>query len=57
MREGQIALFTGAVYGAMHTLSGHPLDTIKTKMQLETRYSGMSAVKVARSMVQEFGMR
>ena len=57
MREGQIALFTGGVYGAMHTLSGHPLDTIKTKMQLESRYVNMNAIKVAKSMVQEFGMR
>ena len=27
--EAQLALFTGSLYGATHTLSGHPLDTIK----------------------------
>jgi hypothetical protein len=57
LREGQIALFTGGVYGAMHTISGHPLDTIKTKMQLETRYVKMNSVQVAKSMMQEYGIR
>ena len=57
LREGQIALFTGSVYGAMHTISGHPLDTIKTKMQLEPKYLDMNAFKVTKSMVQEFGIR
>jgi hypothetical protein len=34
VREGQIALFTGAIYGAVHTVTGHPLDTIKSNMQI-----------------------
>lgn len=33
-REAGLALFTGGLYGASHTISGHPLDTIKSKMQL-----------------------
>jgi hypothetical protein len=35
LQEGQIALFTGSIYGAVHTITGHPLDTIKSKMQLQ----------------------
>jgi hypothetical protein len=57
LREGQIALFTGGVYGAMHTISGHPLDTIKTKMQLESKYSKMNSIQVAKSIMKEFGIR
>ena len=28
-REGAIGIFTGALYGVTHTLSGHPLDNAK----------------------------
>ena len=34
-REMILALFTGSIYGATHTLTGHPLDTIKSKMQVQ----------------------
>lgn len=34
VREAQIALFTGSIYGAVHTVTGHPLDTIKSNMQV-----------------------
>ena len=34
------AVFTGAIYGAVHTLSGHPLDNIKAKMQLDVNCHG-----------------
>ena len=37
IQEGAIALFTGTLYGAVHTLTGHPLDTIKSKMQLQVK--------------------
>ena len=57
VREGQIALFTGSIYGAVHTLTGHPLDTIKSKMQLQLKYSKMNALGVARGIFQEFGLR
>lgn len=57
LREGQIALFTGGVYGAMHTLSGHPLDTIKTKMQLELKYAKMNSFQVAKGMMHDYGVR
>lgn len=39
VREAQIALVTGAFYGSVHTLTGHPLDTIKSKMQLQVNVS------------------
>ena len=31
-REAQLGLFTGGIFGATHTISGHPLDTIKSRM-------------------------
>ena len=49
-REGSIAIVTGAVYGVVHTLSGHPLDNIKTALQLDKRYIGLSAAAAARRM-------
>jgi solute carrier family 25 (mitochondrial carnitine/acylcarnitine transporter), member 20/29 len=57
MREGQLALLTGSIYGAVHTITGHPLDTIKSKMQLQAKYSNLSAVSTARDMFREFGFR
>ena len=30
LREAGLSLFTGGLYGATHTISGHPLDTIKS---------------------------
>jgi hypothetical protein len=32
IKELAIMLFTGSIYGSANTLTGHPLDTIKTKM-------------------------
>ena len=37
------AVFTGAIYGAVHTLSGHPLDNIKAKMQLDVNCHGTNS--------------
>ena len=57
LREGQIALFTGCIYGSVHTITGHPLDTIKSNMQLEAKYKGLSASGVAKDIFKEFGIR
>lgn len=32
-KEGLLSLISGTVYGAASILVGHPLDTVKTKMQ------------------------
>ena len=44
------AVFTGACYGAVHTLSGHPLDNIKAKLQLDVNYHGKSMWSAIRQM-------
>ena len=46
LREGQIAVFTGALFGATHTISGHSLDNWKAACQLDGRYA---AKKYARN--------
>ena len=50
LREGGIALVTGALYGVVHTVSGHPLDNIKAAMQLEKPMHGRSVAGVTRAM-------
>jgi solute carrier family 25 carnitine/acylcarnitine transporter 20/29 len=32
LREGLITTVTGIIFGATNTLTGHPFDTVKTKM-------------------------
>ena len=49
-REAVLGLFTGSIYGATHTLTGHPLDTIKSKMQIQTGFTTSSAFEVARKI-------
>lgn len=39
LREGQIAVFTGALFGATHTISGHAFDNWKAACQLDSRFS------------------
>ena len=50
LREGTIAVVTGAVYGCAHTLSGHPLDNLKTSLQLDPALHGLSPLAAARRM-------
>lgn len=50
LREGAIAMFTGAIYGSVHTLSGHPLDNIKAKLQLDPLYHGKSSLGAVQKM-------
>lgn len=57
MRETQLALFTGVLYGAAHTISGHPFDTIKAKMQIEPAYSKDGALSAAKRLYGLEGMR
>ena len=37
-REFMLAAFSGVLYGSSNTLVGHPMDTIKTKMQAQHEY-------------------
>lgn len=56
-REFQLGVFGGALYGASHTISGHSLDNIKARLQLDPNYSKLSAVAAARKIVAEHGLR
>ena len=55
-REGQIALLTGAIYGVAHTLSGHPLDNLKARLQLDRSLHGSSAPAAARHLWRTEGL-
>ena len=57
LREGGIAIFTGATYGAAHTLSGHPLDNIKAKLQMDSSFHGKTLAGTVRQMWAEGGSR
>lgn len=52
-KEGLAAMITGTLYGVTNALVGHPLDTIKTKMQVVSEYHGLSmrntALKIHKS--------
>ncbi|KAJ9453756.1 Mitochondrial substrate carrier family protein G [Diplonema papillatum] len=37
-KEGLISLATGTLYGATNTLTGHPMDTVKCKMQAQSGF-------------------
>lgn len=38
LREGGLALGTGILYGATNALVGHPMDTVKSKMQAQSGF-------------------
>ena len=39
-KEALYSLITGFLYGGTNTISGHPFDTVKTKMQAQTKHMG-----------------
>ena len=43
-KEGLLTMISGSVYGASSTIVGHPLDTIKTKLQAQREYMGEATV-------------
>lgn len=56
-REAALALFTGGIYGASHTISGHPLDTIKSKMQISGgEFKNANAFTTARIIMEREGL-
>ena len=44
-KDGAITLFCGVFYGVTSTLTGHPLDTVKTKMQAQKSHMALSSAK------------
>ena len=56
LREGAIGIATGALYGTVHTISGHPLDNIKAAMQLEKSMHGLSPFAATRAMFKRDGI-
>ena len=56
-REAQLALFTGTIFGATHTVTGHPLDTIKSKMQIQSGYQNMNSFQVTAKIYSTYGIR
>lgn len=56
-REYLIAVFTGGLYGAVHTISGHPLDTVKTRMQLDRGYFGVGTYGAIAKLWKTEGIR
>jgi solute carrier family 25 carnitine/acylcarnitine transporter 20/29 len=55
-REFLLASFGGALYGASHTLSGHPLDNLKTAMSLDPAYRNLSSLQSARLLYRTHGL-
>lgn len=55
-REFLLGVMGGAIYGAAHTLSGHPLDNLKAKMQLDPKYFSLGTPAAARTLFAEAGV-
>ena len=39
-KEALYTLITGFLYGGTNTITGHPFDTVKTKMQAQNKHMG-----------------
>jgi len=55
-KEGLAALISGVIYGVSNVLAGHPLDTIKTKMQVVSEYAGKSAMQSGKHILKTEGL-
>mmetsp|Transcript_77149 Transcript_77149/g.154673 ORF Transcript_77149/g.154673 Transcript_77149/m.154673 type:complete len:282 (+) Transcript_77149:133-978(+) len=56
-REFLLGIVGGAIYGGSHTLSGHPLDNLKTRLQLDKNYRGLSTFEASHKLWAETGVR
>jgi solute carrier family 25 carnitine/acylcarnitine transporter 20/29 len=56
-KEGLAALITGVCYGISNVLVGHPLDTIKTKMQVMPEYKTKSMFSAIGNLFAKEGVR
>ena len=44
-KEAFAALIGGVAYGVINTIVGHPMDTVKTNMQIEPSYKGKNMIQ------------
>ena len=56
-KEGLITLGTGVLYGGTSVLVGHPFDTIKTKMQVQTGFENRTMMRSFVKTVKDLGLR
>jgi solute carrier family 25 carnitine/acylcarnitine transporter 20/29 len=56
-KEGLAALITGVTYGISNVLVGHPLDTIKTKMQVLHEYKSHSMFSSIKNLFLKEGIK
>ncbi len=54
-QEAWKGLFCGTLFGMTSPLIGHPLDTVKTKMQAQTSYMAGSATRTLLNVVKHEG--
>ena len=45
VKDGALTMASGIFYGATSTLTGHPMDTIKTKMQAQKSHMALNTAK------------
>ena len=57
LKEGLLATGAGVLYGLTSVVVGHPLDTIKTKMQAQSGFEKTSMVKSFAQVVKTQGIR
>jgi solute carrier family 25 carnitine/acylcarnitine transporter 20/29 len=57
IKEGSAALITGVLYGISNVLVGHPLDTIKTKIQTLKSYEGKGVAYTINSIYKSDGLK
>lgn len=55
-KEGIAAMISGVLYGVTNVIVGHPLDTVKTKMQVVIDYNGKSMVQSAIKLLNTEGL-
>jgi solute carrier family 25 carnitine/acylcarnitine transporter 20/29 len=56
-KEGLAALITGSLYGVSNAIVGHPLDTVKTKMQVLPEYQAKSMIESIKYLFKTEGIR
>jgi solute carrier family 25 carnitine/acylcarnitine transporter 20/29 len=56
-KEGVLALVSGTLFGVASVVVGHPLDTIKTKMQVVEKYRGFGMIQSIKQLYRSEGIR
>ena len=49
-REFMLGVVGGTIYGGAHTISGHPLDNLKARLQLDPAYRDLKVLPAARKI-------